>query len=144
VSAVKTERLEISSEADMIVARRVCKRTAAKLGFDLVSQTRLATAISELVRNVLIHARAGTMTIERLKAKGLHGLKVVIADKGPGIDEIERAMDEGYTTGDRLGMGLPAAKRLVDDFNMESFPGEGTTVTIVLWKRAGYADCLIQ
>jgi serine/threonine-protein kinase RsbT len=104
------------------------------VGFGLVDQTKLVTAASELARNTVIYGGGGTVLLEALNDSNRRGLRLTFVDHGPGIPDIERAMKDGYTTGAGLGLGLGGAKRLVNDFDITSGPGEGTRVCIARWK----------
>jgi len=116
------------------VLARICVRDAAiEMGFSHIDQVRLVTAASELTRNILRYAEAGVVEIIRIKNNGRRGLRVKFEDHGQGIADIELAMTDGYSTGRSLGKGLPGARRLVDDFEIESEVGLGTTVTITKW-----------
>jgi serine/threonine-protein kinase RsbT len=108
---------------------------ATKLNFPVVDRTKFVTAASELGRNVLVHGHGGTMEIEELFRNERTGLQLVFADAGPGIPDIDMALTDGFTTARSMGMGLGGARRLVNEFNIESKPGEGTTVTVIQWKR---------
>ena len=119
---------------DIIKARRLVRDCAVAHGLPLVDQTKLVTAASELARNTLVHGGGGDMRIESLEDGGRRGVKVLFEDQGPGIDDIDLALKDGYSTGGGLGLGLGGAKRLVDDFHIQSKPGKGTIVTIVRWK----------
>ncbi len=127
----------IQLDVDIITARREGRRLAQELGFGLADQTRIATAISELTRNAVQHAGRGTITLRPIVAGSKRGLEVVVADQGPGIEDVELAMHDGYSTSGGLGMGLPGARRLVHEFDLVSQPGVGTTVTIRMWLRRG-------
>ncbi|MBW2049304.1 MAG: anti-sigma regulatory factor [Deltaproteobacteria bacterium] len=124
-----TGQVEVSirNDADVILARKEARDLARALGFGMLDQTRVVTAVSELARNVVVHAGQGTVFISGLEGKGL---RVVFRDKGPGIPDIEEAMREGYSTVDSLGLGLSGARKLVDSLEVDSRPGEGTTVTL--------------
>lgn len=108
---------------------------ATNLAFPVVDRTKLVTAASELGRNVLVHGRGGTMQIEELLRNERSGLQLVFADRGPGIADVEQAMVDGFSTARSMGMGLGGARRLVNEFAIHSTPGEGTTVTVIQWKR---------
>ena len=128
-----TTRLPIGSDADLAWVRQQVRQSAADLGFNLVQQTKLVTAASELARNALVHGGGGHMEMTVL-AEGTHrGLRLSFVDAGPGIRDVELAMTDGYTTGGGLGMGLSGAKRLVKEFALDSRPGQGTTVTVTDW-----------
>jgi len=123
---------KISEEHDMITARHLVRKLTIELGFSLVDQTRIITAVSELTRNALIYAGGGVLIIEILQGSN-KGLKVTIKDRGPGIEDIEQAMTDGYSTGRGLGHGLGGSKKLVDEFEISSQIGKGTTVVVVKW-----------
>jgi serine/threonine-protein kinase RsbT len=108
---------------------------ATRLAFPVVDRTKFVTAASELGRNVLVHGRGGTMTIEELLRDGRIGLRLRFDDQGPGIADVERAMTDGFSTARSMGMGLGGARRLVNEFVLASTPGQGTTVTVIQWKR---------
>lgn len=130
------KRLDIRQEADIVTARHVGRDLSRELGFGLADQTRLATSISEMVRNVIEYAGTGMIAFEEITRGGRRGLEVVVQDNGPGIEDIELAMSEGYSSAPHsLGLGLPAAKRLVHEFEIKSRPGAGTTVIIRMWQR---------
>lgn len=125
--------LPIRSDMDLVWVRQHVRQAAALLGFGLVDQTKLVTAASELARNTLVHGGGGQMAASRVSARGVEGLRLTFSDNGPGIADLERALSDGYTSGDGLGMGLGGARRLVHDFEVESSPGTGTTVRITSW-----------
>lgn len=132
------QHIPIVREEDIVLARQEGRALAKTLGFGLVDQSRIATAISELARNVIRYAVRGEVILRPLLASdgsGRRGLEVEVADSGPGIADPEAAMRDGYTTGGGLGMGLPGAKRLMDEFSLISAPGQGTIVTIRKWQR---------
>jgi serine/threonine-protein kinase RsbT len=128
------ERRPIRSSDDVILARRLVRDVAIAQGLTLVEQTKLITAASELARNTFLHGGGGEMQVEVLREGGRRGVKVTFADEGPGISNIEVAMQDGFSTMGGLGLGLSGSKRLVDEFAIESKPGKGTKVTIVRWK----------
>lgn len=125
--------IEINEEGDIVRARRAGRELAMQLGFGVVDQSRIATAISELARNILNYAQRGEVQIRALDERG--GIEIVAQDAGPGIADVERAMQDGYTSGRGLGIGLPGTKRLVDEMELQSAVGAGTTVTIRKWTR---------
>lgn len=129
------ESFEIKREPDVILFRNRAKEVAAKIGMSLVGQTKLITAASELVRNMLRYAEGGTGTIEVIINNNIKGVRLTFADKGPGIKDIKLAMQDGFSSGTSLGLGLPGAKRLSNEFAIKSEPGKGTTVTIIRWKN---------
>jgi serine/threonine-protein kinase RsbT len=126
--------MPLKTSNDVVLARQKVRQWAIELRFTLVDQTKLVTAASELARNALDHGKGGHMTIEQVAAGAKVGLKLVFADNGPGIPDIEMALKDGYTTGSGMGLGLGGSKRLVNEFFIESSPGKGTTVTVVRWK----------
>lgn len=128
-----TTRLSIGSDADLAWVRQHVRQAAGDLGFGLVQQTKLVTAASELARNTLVHGGGGHVEITTLGDGDRRGLRLSFVDSGPGIRDIDLAMTDGYTTGAGLGMGLSGAKRLVQDFVLDSRPGLGTTVTVTEW-----------
>ncbi len=133
---VEVKKMAILREEDVILARQLVRKMAADMTFNLVDQTRLATAVSELTRNAVEYAKSGEIRIEPVKNRvGREGLKIVVSDNGPGIADIEQAMTMGFTTSNGLGAGLPGTRQLVDEFDIRSSLGSGTTVTIVMWKR---------
>ena len=129
-----TETLPIKNGDDIVRVRQKVRVRAVEVGLSLVDQTKLITAASELARNALDYGKGGHADIETV-AELKRGVRIVFRDKGPGISDIQQAMTDGFTSGNGLGHGLGGAKRLVDDFQIQSLPGEGTTVTIARWKR---------
>ena len=131
------ERIAIESDSDVVTARQRARELAAGLELTSTDQTLLATAISEVARNITTYAVRGEVILSIVRdSGGREGIRVVARDEGPGIEDIERALQDGYTSGGGLGLGLPGARRLVDEFAIESVPSEGTTVTLVKWSRA--------
>jgi serine/threonine-protein kinase RsbT len=124
----------LRSEHDIVMARQVVRKLSQELGFSLVDQTKMVTAASELARNALIYGRGGTMHWEKLQTGERTGLKLLFADEGPGIPNLDLAMTDGWTSGHGLGMGLTGAKRLVNEFDLDTKVGGGTRVTIARWK----------
>ena len=128
------ERIAIESDADVVVARQRARALAVELGMASTDQTLLATAISEIARNITTYAERGEVLLELVRDPGgRRGVKVIARDRGPGIADLERALTDGYTTGGGLGLGLPGARRLVDEFDIRTALGQGTTVTLVKW-----------
>lgn len=127
--------LPINTERDILAARHAVREAATELGFGQTEVTRIVTASSELARNVFKYAGKGVMRWSSIEAGGRSGLELEFSDKGPGIKDLDLAMQEGYSTGGGLGMGLPGARRLVDEFEIQSAPGEGTRVTLRKWRR---------
>ena len=128
------ETLALSSHEDVARARQMVRAWAVKLGFNLLDQTKLVTATSELARNTVIYGGGGLMKGEALTNGTRQGLRLTFEDQGPGIPDIDLAMQDGYTSGDGLGYGLGGAKRLVNEFEIFSRPGEGTRISITKWK----------
>ncbi len=129
-----SENRPISTPEDVVAVRQAVRQRAVELGFNLVDQTKIVTAASELARNTLQYGGGGTLRIEEVIAGTRRGLRLVFEDNGPGIPNIELAMKDGYTTANGLGLGLSGAKRLSNEFAIHSRPGEGTRVTIVRWR----------
>jgi serine/threonine-protein kinase RsbT len=131
------ERIAIESDADVVTARQRARALAVGLEMPTTDQTLLATAISEIARNITTYAVRGEVLIDVVRdANGRRGVRVIARDDGPGIEDLERALTDGYTTGGGLGLGLPGARRLVDEFDIQTIPGEGTTVTLIKWNRS--------
>lgn len=133
------QRIAIRGEDDIVAARQRTRDLARALGFDLVDQTRIATAVSELTRNVVRYATNGRGEVRLRRVAGAGGagvgLEVVVADAGPGIEDVDQAMREGYTSGGGLGVGLSGTRRLMDEFEIDTAPGRGTAITIRKWSR---------
>lgn len=129
------ETIEVKKEQDTIFLRNRVKECATKTGMGLVNQTKLITAASELVRNMLRYAGNGTVQVETVSKGRESGIRLVFKDNGPGIADIALSMKDGYSTGKSLGLGLPGAKRLVSEFDIQSTPGKGTIITIIKWKN---------
>lgn len=127
--------MKIEKEQDVVPFRNRVKEYAVKIGMSLVNQTKLITAASELVRNMLKYANGGVVLIEVISQGRDNGIRLTFTDKGPGIADIALAMKDGYSSGKSLGIGLPGAKRLVNEFDIKSTVGVGTTVTIIKWKN---------
>ena len=128
-------RVHIERESDIVLARQAGRQLAAQMGFTTTEQTLIATAISEVARNIVVYAQEGEIVLNRSDEGGRVGIVVVAIDQGPGIENKELAMRDGYSTKNSLGLGLPGARRLMDDFSLESEVGRGTTVTMKKWKR---------
>lgn len=124
----------ITSDSDVVAARQRGRALAAQVGFSVGDQTVIAAAISEIARNILLYAKRGEVRLEPLKNGERVGLRVVARDNGPGIRDIQRAMMDGFSTSGGLGLGLPGARRLMDEFDVVSTPGSGTTVEMTKWK----------
>ena len=131
---LKAESLPIRTSEDVVIVRQAVRTQAVSLGFNLVDQTKLVTASSELARNTLDYGDGGVVQLEVIQNEHRAGLRVVFDDQGPGIANIEQALSDGYTTGGGLGLGLGGAKRLSHEFEISSKPGAGTRVSILRWK----------
>jgi serine/threonine-protein kinase RsbT len=130
------DELPIQSGDDVVRVRQMVRNAAADNGLSLVDQTKLVTAASELARNTLVHGGGGAARVEVVKsANGRAGVKLYFTDEGPGITDIELALTDGWSTGTGLGLGLSGARRLVDEFELTSAPGAGTSVVVVKWSR---------
>jgi len=133
MAVIQTEEFPIRSSEDIVVIRRVVREWSIASGFSLVEQTKLVTAASELARNTLIYGGGGVARLEKLNGPR-RGVRIAFHDQGPGIADLEQALSDGFTTGGGLGLGLGGARRLSNEFDVKSAPGEGTTVTIARWK----------
>ncbi|MGE7139286.1 anti-sigma regulatory factor [Luteibacter sp. NPDC031894] len=133
MSAVMDGTQAVRVEQDVVLARQTARKLAIECGLRLVDQTKLITAASELARNAVIYGGGGHMDWEILEDGPRRGLRLVFRDEGPGIPDVKLAMTDGWTSGHGLGLGLTGAKRLVDEFSLESAPGAGTRVTICKW-----------
>jgi serine/threonine-protein kinase RsbT len=122
------------SDRDIVLARQEIRNLARQLGLSIVDQTKIVTAVSELARNALIHGGGGSLRWEIVTANGKQGLRLTVSDEGPGIEDLNLAMKDGWTSGSGLGIGLPGARRLVNEFHITSKPGRGTTVVVTRWK----------
>jgi serine/threonine-protein kinase RsbT len=129
-----SDRRAIRSSDDVVSIRQAVRQRAVELGFNLIDQTKIVTAASELARNTVQYGGGGEVTIEGLEEGGRRGLRLIFEDRGPGIADIQLAMRDGYTTGGGLGLGLSGARRLSSEFDIQSRPGEGTRITIVRWR----------
>ena len=130
------EGLPIRSGDDVVRVRQQVRVVAARSGLSLVDQTKLVTAASELARNALVHGGGGTARVEVVTSgAGKPGVRIDFTDDGPGIPDVDLALTDGWTTGDGLGLGLSGARRLVDEFELTSKPGRGTSVVVTKWSR---------
>ncbi len=134
MAVLKTEALPVKGEGDIVRVRQNVRAWSVEIKFSLVDQTKIVTAASELARNLLIYGGGGEVRLELLEQGIRRGLRVTFEDHGPGIPDIALAMKDGYTSGHGMGLGLGGAKRLVNDFDLVSKPGEGTRITITRWK----------
>jgi serine/threonine-protein kinase RsbT len=132
----KIKEVGIKGSEDVVLARQIVREMAKELGFGLADQTRITTAVSELSRNIYLYAGTGRVVVKALSESAKKGMEIIAEDKGPGIPDIEMAMQDGYSTSKGLlGQGLPGTKRLMDEFEIKSEMGKGTTVTIRKWLR---------
>lgn len=132
--APKLDRLPIRSSEDIVLVRQAVRTRAVESGFSLVDQTKIVTAASELARNTLIYGGGGWAQVELHEKNGRRGVRLIFEDHGPGIADIDKALQDGFTTGSGLGLGLGGAKRLSNEFEIQSKVGEGTRVAITRWK----------
>jgi serine/threonine-protein kinase RsbT len=128
-------RLPLRSDEDVVGLRRHVRERAVAIALSLVDQTKLVTAASELARNTIKYGGGGEAMLDALEDGLKHGVCLIFIDNGPGIPDLDLALRDGYTTGGGLGLGLGGSKRLVDEFEVDSRPGEGTAVSIIKWKR---------
>jgi serine/threonine-protein kinase RsbT len=131
---LQAETLLVRNTDDIVNVRQVVRKVAISTGFNLVDQTKIITAASELARNTVIYGGGGILKIELLSNGSKSGVKLTFEDEGPGIPDVELALKDGYTSGQGLGMGLGGARRLSNEFEIESKPGKGTRVAITKWK----------
>ncbi|MBS4202309.1 anti-sigma regulatory factor [Bacillus sp. FJAT-49732] len=127
--------VKIINEWDIVAVRQLGRNVAKELGFGIVDQARITTAISELARNIFLYAGQGDVCIVKEQQNGRNGLKIIAKDNGPGIADIRRVMEDGYTTSGGLGAGLPGVKRLMDEFDIQSKLHEGTEIIAIKWLR---------
>ncbi|TQR21456.1 anti-sigma regulatory factor [Psychrobacillus vulpis] len=127
--------VDIITEWDIVAARQLGRNEAKEVGFGTVDQARITTAISELARNIYLYAGKGNIEIKQIAEGNLKGLLVIASDKGPGIPDVRKVMEDGYTTSGGLGAGLPGVKRLMDEFKIDTVVGEGTTISATKWLR---------
>jgi serine/threonine-protein kinase RsbT len=128
-------RVAINSDQDIVLARQRGRALATELGFSAVDGTFIATAVSELARNILAYARKGEITLRAVHGSNRKGIQVVASDDGPGIPDIRQALRDGFSTSGSLGLGLPGVRRLMDEFEITSQPGYGTTVAVKKWRQ---------
>ncbi len=133
--AVQQKVTKIQSDLDIVTARSNARDIAKALGFSSIDQARIATAVSELARNIYLYAGAGDVTAREVERLGRKGIEIEFCDRGPGITDIHQVMQDGYTTSRGMGMGLPGAQRLMDDFEIQSNVGAGTTIVCRKWRR---------
>jgi serine/threonine-protein kinase RsbT len=134
MAVLRDEARLIQSSQDVVAVRQLAREWAVSMGFSLVDQTKIVTAASELARNTVLYAGGGRVRIEALNDNDRRGLRLTFEDQGPGIEDIDQAMKDGYSSGGGLGLGLGGAKRLSNEFEIDSRVGQGTRVTITRWK----------
>ena len=134
MAVLRHETRPVRSSEDVVAVRQVVREWAISVGFSLVDQTKIVTAASELARNTVLYSGGGSVRLEALNDDRRRGLRLVFEDQGPGIPNIEQALKDGFTTGGGLGLGLGGAKRLSNEFDISSRPGEGTRIAITRWK----------
>jgi serine/threonine-protein kinase RsbT len=133
ILSLSKDTVKVSQEQDVVFLKNRVKEVAVRIKMGLVNQTRLITAASELVRNMMRYGGGGNCLIEIVSSGRINGVRLTFIDKGPGIPDIAAAMRDGFSTGKSLGLGLPGTKRLVNEFDIKSKVGEGTTVSILKW-----------
>jgi serine/threonine-protein kinase RsbT len=134
MTITKSDVVPVRSEHDIVLARQNVRKVAQEIGFGIVDQTKIVTAASELARNTVVYGLGGEMRWETLQDGIRKGLRLHFVDRGPGIEDVSRALEDGWTSGSGLGLGLSGAKRLSNEFEIETAPGRGTRVTITRWK----------
>ena len=134
MAVAPSKGLDIATSDDVVRVRALVRDAAVELGFSIVDQTKVVTAASELARNTYTYGGGGRFRLEILTSDSRHGLRLVFEDDGPGIADIEQALRDGFTTGSGLGMGLGGARRLVNEFQIESTPGAGTKIVATRWR----------
>ncbi|MCE7794149.1 anti-sigma regulatory factor [Salipaludibacillus sp. CUR1] len=127
--------VDIHSEWGIVAARQAGRKLAREIGFGSVDQARITTAISELARNIYLYANKGQIQIEEVTVSGKRGIKIIAVDEGPGIKDLRRVMEDGFTTSGGLGAGLPGVKRLMDEFDIDSEMNAGTSISAIKWLR---------
>ncbi|GIF17166.1 anti-sigma regulatory factor [Actinoplanes teichomyceticus] len=131
----ESRRIPVTTDQDVVRVRQLVRTVAVEAKLSLVDQTKLVTAASELARNTLVYGGGGTIEVSRVRNEIRAGIRIVFADQGPGIADLDLAFTDGYTTGGGLGLGLSGARRLVDEFEIETEVGKGTTITVTKWCR---------
>jgi serine/threonine-protein kinase RsbT len=134
MAVIRDDLVPVRTSDDIIRVRQLVRSWAVELGFSLVEQTKIVTAVSEIARNTVVHGGGGMARLEALNAGARRGLRVTFEDKGPGIADIAQALTDGFTTGPGLGLGLGGAKRLSNEFEVHSRVGEGTRVVLTRWR----------
>lgn len=131
----ESQRLPVTTDQDVVRVRQLVRTVAVAVKLSLVDQTKLVTAASELARNTLVYGGGGEVVVSRVRNERRGGIRIVFADQGPGIADLDLALTDGYTTGGGLGLGLSGARRLVDEFEIQTEVGKGTTITVTKWCR---------
>jgi serine/threonine-protein kinase RsbT len=134
MAVLRHELMDVKSETDIVAVRQVVRKWAVDQGLGLIDQTKIVTAASELARNTVAYGGGGTLCLEAVQDGVRRGLKLTFEDRGPGIADVSLALKDGYTTGAGMGLGLGGSRRLVNDFDIWSQPGEGTRVTVTRWR----------
>jgi serine/threonine-protein kinase RsbT len=134
LAQVRRETIPVRQANDVLRVRQIVRTWTTDCKFSLVDQTKLVTAASEIARNTVIYGGGGELLLEELEERGRRGLRLSFSDKGPGIGDVEQALRDGFTTGSGLGLGLGGARRLVNEFAIETQPGSGTTIRLTRWK----------
>jgi serine/threonine-protein kinase RsbT len=134
VSSISKKEVPIRSDIDIVIARTTARDTAKQIGFGAIDQARIATAVSELARNIFLYAGTGTVHVHPIEQRGRRGLEIICEDQGPGMSDVNQVMQDGYSTSRGMGMGLPGAKRLMDEFVIHSHEGAGTIITCRKWR----------
>lgn len=130
----RAEVLQVRGETDVVLVRQAVRTWSVLQGFTLVEQTKMVTAASEIARNTVIYGGGGVLRMEALEEGARKGLRLIFEDQGPGIPDVDLALKDGFTSGNGLGMGLGGARRLVNDFAIDSAPGKGTRITLIRWR----------
>ncbi len=128
-----SQLVDVAEEAHLVTVRNIARGYAKSMNFNLVEETKLVTAVSELSRNMIIYAGGGSMKIEKVSLEGKNGIRITFSDSGPGIKDLDLAMQDGYSTNNGLGLGLPGTKRLVSQMEIASESGKGTRIVITKW-----------
>lgn len=134
MAVTRHEVMSVQTQNDVVLVRQAVRQWAVELGLGLVDQTKIVTAASELARNTVSYGGGGTMSLEAVQDGGRSGLRLTFEDRGPGIADLAKALTDGYTSGGGMGLGLGGSKRLVNEFDIWSQPGEGTRVTVTRWR----------
>jgi serine/threonine-protein kinase RsbT len=134
MAVLRRDSRPVRGDQDIVAVRQLVREWAVSMGFSLVDQTKIVTAASELARNVIVYGGGGTLALEALNDGNRRGLRLAFEDRGPGIPDVDAALRDGFTTGNGLGLGLGGAKRLCNEFDITSRPGEGTRVVITRWR----------